>query len=67
MAEQRTNGTLALTVTTVAGEDHRASIARATLGSGADLLELREARPSLERLFLDLTQTETVADAEESE
>ncbi len=67
VAEQRTNGTLALTVTTVAGEDHRASIARATLGSGADLLELREARPSLERLFLDLTQTETVADAEESE
>ena len=57
VAEERSNGTLALMVTAAAGEDHRARIAQATLASGADLLELREARPSLERLFLDLTQT----------
>jgi ABC-2 type transport system ATP-binding protein len=57
------NGALTLTVTTPADTDLRPRIAEAALASGADLLELREARPSLERLFLDLTQTESTAEA----
>jgi ABC-2 type transport system ATP-binding protein len=37
----------------------RPQIASAVLGAGGDLLELREVRPSLEQLFLDLTHRES--------
>ena len=56
VTESRTNGSATLSVSTSADDDCRPRIAAAVIASGADLLELREARPSLERLFLDLTQ-----------
>lgn len=64
VVDAQTNGTIALTVTTPADVDLRPRIAEAALASGAELYELREARPSLERLFLDLTQTEPTTEVE---
>ena len=67
VVEEARNGASALTVTTPAEVDLRPRIAKAALASGAELLELREARPSLERLFLDLTQTDPSATDEVGE
>lgn len=50
--EEDGNRVYALTTPT----DSRPEIATAVLRAGGDLLELREVRPSLEQLFLELTQ-----------
>ncbi|MBI2822818.1 MAG: ATP-binding cassette domain-containing protein, partial [Acidobacteria bacterium] len=45
------------------GFDERAGIARAVVQSGADLLELKTAGPSLEEIFLKLTTEESGVEA----
>lgn len=65
VTESFANGAVTLAVSTSADDDCRPRIAQAALASGADLLELREARPSLERLFLDLTQGDAASGADE--
>jgi ABC-2 type transport system ATP-binding protein len=48
-------GNRVYTLTTGSESDARPAIASAVYRAGGDLLELREIRPSLEQLFLDLT------------
>jgi ABC-2 type transport system ATP-binding protein len=52
-----------LLVEVESGSDQRASVARAVVQSGADLLELKLAGPSLEDIFLRLTTEESGVEA----
>ena len=53
----------ALRVEVEAGFDERPNIARAVIQTGADLLELKSAGPSLEEIFLKLTTEESGVEA----
>lgn len=53
----------ALRVEVEAGFDERPNIARAVIETGADLLELKTAGPSLEEIFLKLTTEESGVEA----
>jgi ABC-2 type transport system ATP-binding protein len=54
-SEVGTDGNTAWTLATSTAVDVRPALAATVLHAGADLLELREMRPSLEQVFLDLT------------
>ncbi|MBI3940263.1 MAG: ABC transporter ATP-binding protein [Acidobacteria bacterium] len=61
---EATAGTgVGLRIEVEAGFDERAGIARAVIHSGADLLELKAAGPSLEEIFLKLTTEESGVEA----
>ncbi|MGA9554856.1 MAG: ATP-binding cassette domain-containing protein [Candidatus Sulfotelmatobacter sp.] len=66
LSKQQSNGRVVFEVESQKGRFVRGDLARAVVESGWDLNELRPAAMSLEEVFLQLTGTENLAEAEQA-